>query len=376
MPCRARRPLAFLPLLLLLPGLAGAQPVAPPGAVKPAGKEPTLALGGLLQVQVETGDRGDTRFTNGNDRIYLRRARLNATGKFLEEFDFRVELDLAGSLSNSASLRAQMTDGFINWNRNPAANVRAGQFKTPFGFEQLFGDPRLTTLERSLVNDRLTVGRQLGVQVHGELLDKRLTYAVGAFNGNGVNNNFNDDDRFLLAGRLAGTAWRGKLFGQDATLAVGGNAFSSEDTNIPLGSEFAFDSTPATADRDNIFAGKRLATGIDSQLQAGPLDLWIEFLRTRFEPDSARPRAEVTADGAYLQAGYFVWERKWQVVVKFETFDPRDDLEDDSTDALTLGGSYYFKGHDLKLMLNLARFEGPNGAEAEDKVLARLQVVF
>src|SRR6185436_20881738 len=167
------------------------------GTTKPAGREPTLAIGGLLQVQADAGDRGDSRFTNDNDRFYLRRARLNATGKFLEEFDFRLELDLAGSLSNTSALRAQMTDGFINWNRYPAANVRAGQFKTPFGFEQLYGDPRLFTLERSLVNDRLTLSRQVGVQLGGDLFEKRLTYAVGSFNGNGVNNNFNDNESFL-----------------------------------------------------------------------------------------------------------------------------------------------------------------------------------
>jgi hypothetical protein len=42
-------------------------------------------------VQAEAGDKGDARFGNDNDRFYLRRARLNATGKFLEEFDFRLE---------------------------------------------------------------------------------------------------------------------------------------------------------------------------------------------------------------------------------------------------------------------------------------------
>lgn len=202
---------------------AGSLAAQSPGSVKPSEREPTLAIGGLLQVQMDVGDRGDSRFTNDNDRFYLRRARLNATGKFLEEFDFRLELDLAGSLSNSSALRAQMTDGFINWNRYPAANVRAGQFKTPFGFEQLYGDPRLITIERSLVNDRLTASRQLGAQVGGDLLDKRLSYAAGAFNGNSVNNNFNDDDRFFLAGRLAGVPWQGKLAGQPAAWSVGGN---------------------------------------------------------------------------------------------------------------------------------------------------------
>src|SRR5262245_5383665 len=80
--------------------------------------EASLTLGGLLQVQFDNGDRGDTRFpATGEDRFYLRRARMNATGTFAEQFDFRIEFDLAGSLGSTNGLRAQMTDGYVNWNR-------------------------------------------------------------------------------------------------------------------------------------------------------------------------------------------------------------------------------------------------------------------
>ncbi|HXU44061.1 MAG TPA: porin, partial [Thermoanaerobaculia bacterium] len=130
--------LAVLAALAAVPVAAQQSPLA---VAKPAGREPTLTIGGLVQAQGEFGDRGDARFTNDNDRFYLRRARLNASGKFLEEFDFRVELDLAGSLANTSALRAQLTDAYVTWNHTPAAAVRVGQFKTPFGFEQLYSDP-------------------------------------------------------------------------------------------------------------------------------------------------------------------------------------------------------------------------------------------
>lgn len=351
---------------------AGAQS---PGAAKPAEREPVLTLGGLLQVQADVGDRGDSRFTSDNDRFYLRRARLNASGRFLEEFDFRLELDLAGSLSNTSSLRAQMTDGYIHWNRYPVANVRAGQFKSPFGFEQLYGDPRLITIERSLVNDRLTASRQIGAQVGGDLLEKRLSYAVGAFNGNSVNNNFNDDDRFFLAGRLAGVPWKGKLGGQSASWSVGGNAYSSQDANVPL-ADLGLDSTPATPDRDGIFSGERTGTGLDTQLVAGPVEIWAEYLRARFEPDSGVPRPRFDADGWYGQGSVFVVPKRLQLVVKYETFDPSSKAEDDTTDTATLGANYYIKGHDLKLMLDYLHTDAPGAFESQDKVITRLQVIF
>ncbi|HKH46055.1 MAG TPA: porin [Thermoanaerobaculia bacterium] len=345
------------------------------GVVKPAGKEPTLAIGGLLQVQAEAGDKGDARFNSDNDRFYLRRARLNATGKFLEEFDFRLEGEFAGTLANTSGLRAQLTDAYVTWNRHPAASVRFGQFKTPYGFEQLYGDPRLFTLERSLVNDRLTLSRQMGVQVGGDLLEKRLTYAVGAFNGNGANNNFNDDDRFLVAGRLAGVPWQGKLLGRQASWGVGGGFYTSDDSNVSPGTEFGFDSTPATPDRDNVFSGKREGFGVDSQLQCGPVELWAEYLQTKWAPDSGRPLSSAESEGWYAQGSIYVIPDKLQLVLKLESFEPRREIANDTTETGTAGVSWYLKGHDLKLLLNYLRVR-IDGQDDQDKVLARFQVIF
>ena len=232
--------------LLLLGTYSEAQIIV----VKPNGKEPVLKIGGLLQVQADVGDRGDSRFTTGDDRFYLRRARLNASGNFLEDFDFKLEMDLFGSLSNSptsissANVRAQLTDGYINWNKLTYANVRGGQFKTPYGFEQIYLDPRLFTIERSLVNDRLTVSRQLGAMVSGDVLEKRISYSVGLFNGNNVNNSFNDNDKFLYAGRFQGTIWGGNLHSWDTKFSAGINGFASEDKNLTgQSADFQFTNT-------------------------------------------------------------------------------------------------------------------------------------
>ena len=46
------------------------------------------------------------------------------------------------SLSEQTGYRAQITDAFINWNRYSFANVKIGQFKTPFGYEQLGQIPK------------------------------------------------------------------------------------------------------------------------------------------------------------------------------------------------------------------------------------------
>ncbi|HEV8238512.1 MAG TPA: porin [Thermoanaerobaculia bacterium] len=366
---RACRALVFL---VAAPATLAAQP--PPAPVTAAGKEPTLQIGGLIQAQAELGDQGDSRFPSSNDRIYLRRARVNAGGKLLEEFDFRLEVDMAGTLANTTGLRAQLTDGYVTWNRYPAANVRSGQFKAPFGYEQLVGDATLFSLERTLATDRLTPARQLGVQLAGSAIDRRLSYAVGAFNGTGVNNNFNDDSRFLLAGRVSAIPWSGKIAGQEASWSAGAGAYRSEDTSVNL-PDFGFDSTPATPDRDSQFGGKRNAWQADTQLVIGPFELWAEVLRARFEPADRLPAPSFDAGGDYLQTTFYVIPQKLQVLLKTERFDPSRSVDGDDTRTDTAGANWYFKGHNLKLMADYLRVDAPR-RPTQNKVLARIQVQF
>jgi hypothetical protein len=96
--------------------------------VKPTGPVQELKIGGIIQAQADFGDKGDARWTSDNDRFYVRRARIKALGRFLEDFDFKIELDLAGALGESSSLRAQLTDGWVNWNHYDFARIKAGQF--------------------------------------------------------------------------------------------------------------------------------------------------------------------------------------------------------------------------------------------------------
>lgn len=338
---------------------------------------PTLQFGGLVQVQAEAGDRGDSRFSSANDRIFLRRARLNASGKFLEHFDFKLEVELAGSLAEASSLRAQATDAYITWNRSPAAAVRFGQFKSPFGHEQLFVDSKLPTIERSLVNDRLTLGRQIGAQVGGELFDKRLFYAAGVFNGNGTNTSANDNDRFATIGRVSAQVFRGKLRDQDSSLVLGGGFYSSEDAGVTIAG-LGFDATPASSDRDNLFAGKREGLGFDLQLKApgARFEVWAEWLEGHFEPLSGRPRASLDAEGFAVQGMVFLRPDRLELVLRHESFDP-DALADANESTIdTLGVNYFLKGHDLKAMINLLRIDDRLQAEAATRVLVRMQILF
>jgi phosphate-selective porin OprO and OprP len=336
----------------------GLEVVARQSDVKMNGRAEAVQLGGLIQMQGESGDRPDTRFSTSNGRVFLRRARVNMSGRFIEEFNFRAELELAGSLTDATGLRAQMTDAFVNWNRFDSANVRVGQFKTPYGFEQLYADPRLYTAERSLMSDRLTPGRQIGVQLGGEWMYERINYAIGVFNGNGTNSNFNDNNRFLSAARLSVVPLSGRLFEQQSRWSIGVDGFRSNDTGVTVAPELSL--------KSNLFTGRRCGVGLDTQVELGPLEIWAEALRGTYEPNGA---ASFQTRGAYGQIAYYAIMDKLQFVGRYETFDPNERVSLNTTRASTLGMNYYFKQHDLKLQLDVLRGHGT-------RILARLQTAF
>lgn len=323
---------------------------AQPVNVQPAGKETKITVGGLLQAQGESGGRVDARFSDDNDRVFLRRARLNTQGAFAGHFDFKVELDLAGALGNTSGLRAQATDVYVTWNEHPAARVRVGQFKAPFGFETLFSDAALHTPERTLGSDRLTPGRQLGVQLFGDLAGKRIAYAAGAFNGLGTNTNVNDDEGFVGVARLSGTLVDTKPL----RWSIGANGLRGDDRNVPVAPELGF--------ANNVFRGEREAFGIDTQLVAGPFELWAERLEGRFDPEGG-PRRKATS---HMLLG------TWSITDRIQAVGRWDELEAGGNDftTWTLGTNYFIKGHDLKLQLHWMK------GEDEGRLIARLQTIF
>lgn len=327
---------------------AGAAPTAP-AAVVVQGKETKLALGGFFHLNAEAGDAADGRFPD-NDRFLLRKVRLGVKGSFAEDFDFTLQADFgANTLASAAAYRVQATDVFVVWKAHPAANITIGQFKTPFGYEQLLPEVKTTSIERSLVSDTLTLGRQTGAMLAGVALDKKLTYAAAITNGLAANNSVNDNEQFAFSGRVGATVFDAK----GVKLSLGADTFHTRDTGT--------------------FTGRRDGEGADAQLSWGHLDLGAEYLRTNFDRDTG---SDYHGDGWSAYVYYFLVPNRWQLLARYETFDPSDLVGGDRTSLRTLGFNYLIKGDDLKLSLNYLIGNPPNAPHHLDRLIARLQVIY
>lgn len=327
----------------------GITPKSAPTFVTATGKVNKLSIGGFVQGQAEFGDATDTRMVAG-DRFYLRRARIGVKGSFAEKFDFTLQTDLgSNSLGAVTGNRAQATDAFIVWSKYDTANLTFGQFKTPYGYDQLMSDTKVITIERPLPSDSLTLSRQLGAMVSGTVLDKKLSYAAGLFNGNGVNLSTNDNDNFMYVGRVNGTVASGKA----VKVTAGAGAFTSRDTGS--------------------FTGRRSGTGIDVQAVFARGEINAEFLRTHFDRITG---TDTDAQGWSVLGTWFIVPKKVQLVGRYEAYDPNIDVANDDADLWTVGLNYLLKGDDIKLGVNYLIGDPAGPLSNRGRLLTRVQLVF
>ena len=373
----------------------------PPVFVVPRASELKLVLGGYIQVNFEDGDVSafEGRFgqTALQDRFRLRRARINLTGDFAENFDFKVEGDFENSDGLSSNRTAfEATDIFVNWHQFPEAQVKVGQWKAPFGLEQLTPDPSLIIIERSLPTGAITPERQIGVQLWGNPFtniwpDEKdlLTYYAGIFNGNGRNTTVNDNNNFMYVGRLESTLFKAKMWGQDSYLKLGADVLNSRDnkgTNISQTLNLLVNSDGSLSPFTLPGADERTAWSVDAWLKLGPFDLIGEYLEEYVNGRTVNGVppgfANFTTDGYYITAAYFLIPKKLQLAVQWQDLNPGQ-KGSDGIYSITGGLNYYIHGDDLKLMVDYIhtwsdfRQAHPEfGDDQFDEVIGRVQLMF
>jgi phosphate-selective porin OprO/OprP len=342
----------------------------PPVFVVPRASELKLVLGGYIQVNFEDGDVSafEGRFgqTALKDRFRLRRARINLTGDFAENFDFKIEGEFENSDGISSNRTAfSGTDIFVNWHQFPEAQIKVGQWKAPFGLEQLTPDPSLIIIERSLPTGAITPERQIGVQLWGKPFANiwpdgkdLLTYYAGIFNGNGRNTTVNDNNNFMYVGRLESTLFKSKMWGQESSLKLGADVLNSRDdagVNISQSLNLLVNADGSLSPFVLPGADERTAWSVDAWFNLGPFDLIGEYLQEKVSGRTVNGVppgfADFTTNGYYITAAYFLIPKKLQLAMRWEDLNPGQ-RGNDGIHSITGGLNYYIHGDDLKLMVN------------------------
>lgn len=157
-------------------------------------------VGALIQPQLQIAmPMGENELTAGagynyapdgkspNFDFYLRRARIMAFGNITKELSFFIDLDNPNFGKNGDySASAYVQDAFISYAFIPEFKIDAGMMLLPLSHHTVEGAGGLHALDYHAALVRFAtskVFRDTGVQFRGTLLNDKLTYRVGIFEG-------------------------------------------------------------------------------------------------------------------------------------------------------------------------------------------------
>lgn len=199
----------------------------------------------------------------------VRRVRAGVDGRIARYFDYRVNVDLADQRNTI------VRDAFVTIHRIDQLQFRVGQFKEPFGQEEMQPFTGLEFIERSLVSN-LSPARSPGAMVFGVFGNGEFEYYVGAFNGKGqqaVNNT--DTPQGVL--RLRSAPWRNGSNPLLKGLAFGGavvrglNDGGISVTGVTESRSFTF-YTPDTVNGESLRVGSELTWQIGNAVLRAQYD--------------------------------------------------------------------------------------------------------
>lgn len=272
-----------------------------------------LTLNGYTQMRFQSLQEPGKK-----DGFDVRRARLDLKGAITEKWDYRLQLEFAAS--------PKIMDATIGYRISDYLKITTGQFFVPFSLENLTSNTKLESIDRSQVVEALVArgkdvignhnGRDIGLQLSGSVLKINdlylIDYSLGVFDGAGINASDNNEAKDLVA-RL--------LFHPIKGFNIGGSYYNGYD-NWATG-------TPAVAKNQ---VRKRVG---------GELSYTLNDLSVKGEYILGQD-GSIDRSGYYAQAGYYFIPKKFQLLLKYDTYDADMDISKNISTNYTCVLNYMF----------------------------------
>jgi phosphate-selective porin OprO/OprP len=263
----------------------------------------------------------------------------------------------------------KLLDWYIDLAPKAAARARIGQFKVPFGRQELVSDNKLQMTSRGIASDFFAPGRDRGAMFHGGTDTQQVQYKVGVFNGTGLALSQNVDKSLAYAARLTATSSGPFLDVEDVidqppSLGVrvqGGIAwYQSTDTPIRL--------NPQIPESDVKNTRWEADLGIFFR-QRG--NLFFEYYQRKWEveqnfdlPASCYGAQFVAGRFSCDQAGYTIQggvrltnTDHHEMSARYSWIDNDRDLEKDTRTEATLNYAYFFFRHTMQLSASVSLYK-------------------
>ena len=322
-----------------------------------------------------TENAGDSQ---GSFRI--RRAKLKFEGWFHQPWlTYEVQTNWPGL--STANLAGYLEDANINWDLGKGKKnfmVKFGQFKVPFGLQELTSSGSQQLVDRSLASNFYFRGRETGLSVWGVLGSNKFEYRGMVSNGNGISRSANDNDKFQYNARVTFQPNGAAPLGTYSGAHQSESDFETKALGKPI-----FTVSAGFEQNDLSFVATDLKTNIKSTLfEVDTMFKYRGFSATGAyiwgdrEPQITDPKFDTA--GYYAQAGYFLKPEKWEIAFRYGEHDPNKDRDDDKVTEWRAGVNFFYARHALKVQADYGQVKTQNAAgdRTNDEFRLQTQLIF
>ena len=355
----------------------------------------TMKIGTRMQIlAIANWDEGaDGGFVDPEQNFLIRRARLKFDGfAYSPKLRYKIELglsnrDMSGVSEFTRNTPRYILDAVVMWNFYENFELWFGQTKLPGNIERVISSGNLQQVDRSLVNSRFNIDRDVGFQLrhHFNLTDNFLIREKLAFS--------QGEGRNVTNGNLGGHQYTARLellpFGKFVSKGDYSGSDLKREEKPKLMFAINYDiNQDAVKTRSNLGAYMVNDVGFyettintfffDGMFKYNGFSfMWEYAYRDAEDPIAKNSDGTETGDvvqigdGLNLQTGY-LFQNNWEVSGRYTNIKLDENITGSSPETqYTLGLSKYIVGHKLKVQTDLSYLSVENG---QDELMYRLQL--
>ncbi|RAJ15029.1 porin [Olleya aquimaris] len=341
---------------------------------------------------ISSWDHDGSQYGSPEHNFIVRRARLKFDGfAYSPKLKYKIELglsnrDISGANAFNRNTPRYILDAVIMWEFAKNWELWAGQTKLPGNVERVVSSANLQLINRSLLNSRFNIDRDLGIQIRhksnlgGNFLMREkfsisqgegrnvtegneggLQYTArveflpfGAFKSKGDYSQSDlkrEEKPKLMAGftyNYNQDAVRERGFAGDYMIRTDGTIYETDQTTIFADAMFKYQGFSFMGEYAKRTADNEIATEADGVTPTGDVVL--------------------TGNALNLQAGY-LFKNNYEIAARFTTVEYESITGALPTDQYTIGVNKFIVGHKLKVQSDLS-YTTVNGNE--DNITFRL----
>jgi len=326
---------------------------------------------------ISSWDHDGNQYGSPEHNFIVRRARLKFDGfAYSPKLKYKIELglsnrDISGANQFNRNTPRYILDAVLMWNFADNWELWAGQTKLPGNVERVVSSANLQLIDRSLLNSRFNIDRDLGIQLRhksnlgGDFL-MREKFAISQ--GEGRNVTEGNEGGLQYTARLEflpfGTfkskgdysqsdlkreekpklmmgftynfnqnAVRERGFAGDYMIRTDGTIYETDQTTIFADAMFKYNGFSFMGEYANRSADEAIATEADGTTPTGDIVL--------------------TGNALNLQAGY-LFKSNYEIAARFTTVDYESETGALPSEQYTFGVNKFVVGHKLKVQSDIS----------------------